>query len=110
MFKAEYIEVYYEKADCIKHQGNRASVERYLKAGYYIALERNGYWILIRPPKIWVVVHCKGGKTFTHDMKSAILRYYNRQRISENLINEFKLDFVDSKFEIFSDDEKYLIR
>lgn len=110
MFKAEYIEVYYEKADCIEHQGNLASVERYFNTGYYVKLERNGYWILIRPPKIWVIVHCDGCKTFTHDMKNAILSYYNRQRISENLINQFKRDFVDSKFEIFADNEKYLIK
>lgn len=109
MFKAEYIEVHYQASDFIERQGTYHSIERYLKNGYYVQVNRNGYWLLVRPSKVIVAVNCGKHGNYIYDMKNSILEFYNRSKISEKLIETFKKDVVDGRITILADAFGYSI-
>lgn len=109
MFKAEYIEVYCQPSDSIERQGTYESISRYLKKGYSIKISRNGYWILTRPSRVLVTVHCGKNGSFTHDMRSGILGHYDRSRITDRLIETFKTDYMKGRLTILADNTSYSI-
>lgn len=104
MEKCSVIYVKYEPSDTIERQGKRSSIEKYLKKGYYIKEERNGYWLLVKPAQINVKVSNSSG-TRTFNMKQDILDYYRRDKISEKLIKKFEEDIQEGKINIYMDAE-----
>ena len=46
MEKAENISIQYVASDSIQMQGKKQDINPYLKTGYHIKEERNGYWVL----------------------------------------------------------------
>ena len=68
MFKAERIGVRYESSSTIEHQGNRQSIDRYLRQGYSIKVRRNGYWVLTKPAQVIVTAYCGENGSFTYDI------------------------------------------
>ncbi len=112
MKKHEYCEVKnieYEASDTIEKQGKRDDIEKYLKKGYYVKEERNGYWVLVRPSRVVVTLKSSIGTQNIY-MKQEILDYYCKQRISEKQVEKFAKD-IDSKKIVVCLDEKdnYLI-
>lgn len=96
MVKVTNVLVEYEPPDTIEVQGKREKIEKYLKKGYSVKEERNGYWVLIKKAKVWVTLtnsYC----TKTFSMKSDILDYYGKQKISTNLVGKFQKDINDGK-------------
>lgn len=94
MEKVTNVVVEYEPSDTIEVQGKRDKIEKYLKRGYSVKEERNGYWVLIKKAKVWVTLtnsHC----TETFNMKADILDYYGKQKISTNLVAKFQKDVND---------------
>lgn len=111
MLQAKSIDIYYVPSETIEYQGSRESVyERFLKKGYYVNQERNGYWILFRPCQIIVTAHCEDGSQYIHDMKRGILEHYDRKRISPKLVRTFKKDFNAGKLFIDVSDQNYMIK
>lgn len=102
MEKVKDISVNYEKSDSIERQGKREDIERFLKDGYHIKDERNGYWLLAKSAMVFVTLKSSDCiKQFS--MKRDILNYYGRERVSEGLVNDFKRDFYNEKIAIFWD-------
>lgn len=109
MYKAEKIAIKYVASSTVERQGNRHSIECYLKKGYLIKDSRNGYWLLVKPAKVFVTAYCGDDGIFTHDMKNSILEIYGRSRISIELIDTFKNDFNDGKLSVEADKHGFSI-
>lgn len=110
MFKAEHIAVQYVPSDSIGHQGNKRSIDHYLRKGYYVKEQRNGFWLLIRPAKVMVTGYCGDNGNYTHNMKDGILEYYGRARISQKLIGIFRQDFANGNLSVEVDETGYAIK
>ncbi len=96
MEKVTNVAIAYEPSDTIEVQGKREKIEKYLKKGYSVKEERNGYWVLIKKVKVWVTLsntYC----TRTFNMKTDILDYYGKQKISTNLVGKFQKAVNDGK-------------
>lgn len=102
MEKAIILNVKYEKTKPIETQGNRESIKKYLKQGYRIKIERNGYWVLIKSPKVYVTIG-NSLVTKTYNMKQEIKDYYEEGKISLKLANRFKRDVDNGKITIYMD-------
>lgn len=96
MEKVTNVEISYEASDRIVMQGKRSDIEKYLKQGYSIQEDRNGFWVLVKPLRLLATLtNTHGTKTF--NVKGDVLQYYNRFKISENLIAIFRQDVNDGK-------------
>lgn len=104
MEQATLVNAIYEESSTITHQGNRASIQPYLNKGYYIKEDRNGYWVLIKPASLTVVL--KDAKNIVHSfqMKEDAIQYYGKQRISRSLADKFISDAIDGKIKFYMDD------
>ena len=109
MFKAERIGVRYESSSTIEHQGNRQSIDRYLRQGYSIKVRRNGYWVLTKPAQVIVTAYCGENGSFTYDMKDDILEKYGRDKISYGLVETFKNDFSNGSLSVEADESNLKI-
>ena len=109
MYKVEQISIKYVAASTAERQGNKRSIECYLKKGYYVKISRNGYWVLVKPAKVFVTAYCGDDGVFTYDMKHAILERYGRSRISIELIDTFKNDFNAGNLTIEADKHGFSI-
>jgi len=100
----------YERSDTIEKQGPRDAITKYLKKGYYVKETRNGYWVLVRPARVIITVKSSAG-TQDMNMKQDILDYYEKQKISEKLVANFKQDIDNKKIVICLDaNGDYLIK
>lgn len=103
MKKVLNVVITYEESARITIQGSRLDIEKYLKQGYRIQEDKNGFWVLVKPLRLLATLtNSYGTKSF--DVKSDVLEYYHRQRISKNLIETFQKD-VDSGKIIFEMDD-----
>jgi len=93
MVKVEIQSVQYEKSDTVEMQGTCADTKHYLHNGYYVKEERNGYLILNKPSRVLAEILINN-KPVLRDIKGEILNYYNRDRISKNLVQQFKNDLA----------------
>ena len=102
MEKATILSVVYESSDTIETQGKRKDIEKYLKRGYYIKEDRNGYWVLVKPAQLNVTLS-NSSCTRMYNMKSDVCSYYGRQRVSTSLIDTFKQDIQNGAISIYMD-------
>ena len=97
--KARLLSVTYEPSNSVEVQGSYEKAE-----GYYIKISRNGYYLLIKPVRVWVTV---GNKTIkqTFNFKREICDYYGATRISTKLLQRFQKDAEEEKilFELDSE-------
>lgn len=110
MKSANYEYSTYEVSDTITCQGSSKSIERYKKDGYYVKEQRNGYWVLYKPVKVWVVLSCAGTRR-TFNMKEDICDLYGISKISnkayQRFINEINIGTI--RFEIDNSTGDYKI-
>ena len=104
MEKANITSINYEPSDTIEMQGKRKDIDKYLKKGYYIKEERNGYWVLVKAARLIVTLK-NSSCTKTFNMKEEVLDYYGKARISESLVNKFKMDIDNGTITIDMDSE-----
>lgn len=100
MEKAKIISINYEPSDTIEKQGKRKDIEKYLKDGYYIKEERNGYWVLVKTARL-IVTLANSSHTRTFNMKEDICDYYGKKRISQSLVDRFSKDIGNGIISIF---------
>ena len=110
MCKAERIYVHYENSQSVTHQGNRASVDPYIRKGFYIKDSRNGFWVLVKAARVDVTVDCGVNGQYTFNMKDDICMHYGKLRISESLTERFKKDFANGIIEVWADQTGYAIK
>jgi len=91
MEKATVTSVNYEKSDTIEKQGKRRDIEKYLDNGYYVKVQRNGYWVLVKASQVQVTLSNSTG-TRTFNMKEEIREHYNRTKVTEALARTFLKD------------------
>lgn len=104
MEKANVLSIEYIKSDTVETQGKRKDIERYLKKGYYIKEQRNGYWVLVKSSRVDVTLN-NSECTKTFNMKEDIREYYNRDRVTEALIRNFSKDVKSGKIVFTMDSE-----
>ena len=107
MEKATFVNAIYNESDTIEHQGNRSSINKYLNKGYYIKEDRNGYWVLVKPASVIVTLKDSDGDFHSFNMKSDILDYYDRTRISQNLVTRFIEAATSGKIQFYMEDGSY---
>lgn len=99
----------YENSDSIELQGTEEDVQKYFKKGYTVHIQRNGYWVLVKPSKVKVTLS-KGKHTGVFDMREDVLDLYTRQRVNKKLCQRFKEDVNAGKVKIIfepSSEEQY---
>lgn len=111
METAKFVSSYYEKSDTIEMQGSRDEIEKYLKQGYYVKIERNGYRVLVKKARVMVTLE-NSKCTNSFNMKNEILDYYGKERISKQLVKKFEEDINNNKitFEMNEDGTYYNIK
>lgn len=110
MEKAMVLSIQYQPSDSIERQGKRSDIERYIKDGYYVKENRNGYWVLVKSAKLYVTLsNSYGSKVF--NMKEDVCSYYGKTRISNSLVDRFEMDIKNEKIVIYMDSKgNYSIR
>lgn len=111
MINASVLNIEYVESDTIRKQGKHSDIEGYLKRGYIVTDERQGNWVLTRNAN--VIVTLKSDTCVSQFyMKNDILNYYNRERISAKLIDDFEKDVESGKitFEMSNDGMMYTMR
>lgn len=110
MEKAMVLSIQYQPSDSIERQGKRSDIERYIKDGYYVKENRNGYWVLVKSAKLYVALsNSYGSKVF--NMKDDVCIYYGKTRISNSLADRFEMDIKNEKIVIYMDSKgNYSIR
>lgn len=94
----------YQPSDSIERQGKRSDIERYIKQGYYVKENRNGYWVLVKSAKLYVTLSNSYGSN-VFNMKEDVCSYYGKTRISNSLANRFEMDIKNEKIVIYMDSE-----
>lgn len=107
MKKATFVTAIYEESNTITPQGNRSSIQQYLNRGYNIVRCRNGFWVLNKPSLIYVYLKNDDNITLSFNMKSDILKYYNKERISQSLFKKFVSDATSGKIQFYMDNNGY---
>ena len=109
MQNVKFVTASYEASSSREIQGNRTKIEPYLRDGYYVKEERNGYWVLVRPVKVNVTIK-KDDKNMSFNMKSKICDYYGRKRISEKVYHKFLEDVSSEKIKFYLKDDELTIK
>lgn len=104
MKKATLVNAIYNHSSTITHQGNRTSIQPYLNKGYRVKEDRNGYWVLIKPASLTVVLKDSNNIVHSFQMKEDVVQYYKQSKISENLANRFINDAIAGKIKFYMDD------
>ena len=104
MEKATLVNALYNQSSTITHQGNRASIQPYLRKGYRIKEDRNGYWVLIKPASLTITLKDSKNIVYSFEMKEEAVEYYGKQKISEKLANTFINDAIAGKIKFYLDD------
>lgn len=107
MEKATFVNAFYNESSTITKQGKRSSINQYLNKGYYIKEDRNGYWVLVKPASVSVTLKDSDGELYSFNMKSDILNYYNKTRISQSLFTRFNKDATSGKIQFYMEDGSY---
>ena len=111
MKRATLVNATYDKSSTITHQGNRTSIQPYINRGYYIKEDRNGYWVLIKPSSLMVILKDSNNIIHSFQMKEDAVKYYGKKRISENIANRFINDAIDGKIKFYMDDDgSYILK
>lgn len=99
--KARLLSVTYEPSNSVEVQGSYEKTKRYTQKGYYL---------LVKPVRVWVIV---GNKTIkqTFNLKREICDYYGKTRISFKLLERFQKEAEEGKilFELDSDNSCKII-
>lgn len=103
MEKLHYVSSYFESSDTVTHQGNWQSIQKFLNDGYSVQVERNGYWVLIKYSRAWVIFSNDRGEKFRFDMRSDILSYYCLQKLYKSRFDRFVTDLARGKINVYLD-------
>lgn len=101
MEKATFVYASFEESSTRKHQGTRESIQRFLDNGYYIQVDRNGFYVLSKPGKVHVFLKSSSGASLQLDLKSEILHYYGRARMTPSLFSKFNEDASSGKISFY---------
>ena len=99
MEKTKILAVKYENSRNKTYQGKRKKIQPFLNEGYEIKLERDGFWVLVKPAKVDVTLSIDD-TTKTFNMKEYVLKHYGRKRLNHNLVKKFKADIEKGKIKI----------
>ena len=109
MYSVEKVNARYENSQCIQHQGNRASVQPYLRNGFRVKEERSGWWLLTKCSQAVAYLECPDGQRFTFDARAKLLTWYGGNRLTQAMVNRFVNDFYKGKLKIYVDERDFYI-
>ena len=104
MEKLSYVSSYFEPSETITHQGTRNSIQKYLNRGFSVQQERNGFWVLIKKSRAWVVFENDAGNKFKFDMRGTIMAHYGKQKLYEATFNKFTNELAKGKIKVYLDE------
>ena len=107
MVEVKFSGCFYEHASKIEVQGKREKISRHLRDGYYVKEERNGYYLLVKPSRVMVYFETPEG-TMSMNLKTQILDYFGKQKISEKTVQKFNADALAGKIKFYLDDTGYI--
>ena len=87
----------YKRLYGIELQGSRDKIRGYLRKGYRVKDERNGYWILFKPAQIVLTLMDNTSECRSYGVKQKVLEFYDKKRISEKTFNKFLNDSLNGK-------------
>lgn len=104
MEKLNVSSTHYVESENRTVQGKRNEIDIYLKRGYHVKEERNGFWVLTKPAEVLVdITDAEENKTI--NMKQDVLDCYKKSRISKKVFNQFEKDIKDGKIRVKKDNE-----
>lgn len=98
----KFISTTYEASRAIELYGNRSQIDKYLKQGYQIKEQRNGYWLLVKSVKIMVHVEDKG-RVCSYDVKEQVLNHYGRTKFLCSIFEQFRKDAEKERIKFYKD-------
>ena len=104
MEELTYICSYFERSATINHQGTRASIQRYLKDGFSIKQDRNGFWVLTKPSRAWFTFKNSSGELVRFDMRGKIMLHYGKQKFYEATYKRFVKELSDGTVKVCLDE------
>lgn len=107
MVEVKFLDCYYDRSSSMEVQGTREKISRYLKDGYYVKEQRNGYYLLVKPSKVIVRIQTPNG-VMNINLKKQILEYYGKCKISEKRVKKFNDDSLAGKIKFYLDDTGYI--
>ncbi len=109
---AQVVQIWLVKSEKVEVQGTYAKIKPYIKKGYRISYENNGYYVLTKPSKLNVELQSEGGASSVFNMKYDILKRYGKQRLTTNVYDCFLEEVKSGKiqFEYNPDDNTYSMR
>lgn len=96
--------IIYVNADTVEFEGTEQEVQKFLKKGYKIHSEQNGFLVLVKPAKINVTLS-KGVLTKNFDMSEEVLAFYSRKKTNPKLVERFKQDINTGKLKLVLESE-----
>lgn len=93
----------------IERQGTYTTICKYLKKGYLIQENRNGYWVLIQKSRVLITLKNSNGIE-TLNFKRDILEYYGKKKLTEKQVLKFAQDLEAAKVAIYSTNGYYCIK
>lgn len=106
---ATFVNAQYNASSSLEMQGTQKDTQPYIKKGYYVKENRNGYWVLVKPAKVVVTLKDSEGRIKTFNMKKEILDYYNASRISMSLVQKFLSEVSEGKITFSMDEEGFIL-
>lgn len=109
MYEVENLRATYEKPQSLQLQGNWSYIRQFLRDGYHVTDERNGWWLLTKNSQVIVYLECTGGRCFTFKARANLLGWYGGTRLTQKLVDRFISDFYGKKIKICVDDGNFYI-
>ena len=103
MEKLSYVSSYFEPSETITHQGTQKSIQKFLDRGFSIQQERNGFWVLIKKSRAWVIFANAAGNHLRFDMRGNIMAHYGKQKLYEATFNKFINDLSKGIVNVYLD-------
>jgi hypothetical protein len=100
--------VLFKKSDNKEEQGKREKIVKYLKQGYKIKEERNGYWLLTKKAECLVSISFDD-ETEVINLRRQILDFYSKDRLTQNLCDKFEKELKNGSIGVYLKDDEYVI-
>ncbi|MBP3256317.1 MAG: hypothetical protein J6M60_07550, partial [Clostridia bacterium] len=100
---------FYVPSEKFEKQGKRRDMEKYFKQGYEVFCEKNGYWVLGKSSQT-IVNYEFNGNSNSDNVKPLIRDYFNKERVTKKLFNEFMDEYEEGRFDFGCSGDKLFLK
>lgn len=104
--EVKFVDAWYERSLTMRMQGKYKDVAPYKDKGFRVQYQNNGNWVLVKPALIKLIIETENNELIRFSVKSHVLDFYCKSRISEKLFEKFLNDAKTGaiKFDFFEPD------